>query len=474
MKVKALLLAILALGVPSIFGFALEGQSWTPNRTVVMQLSLGAPRTLMDGSPSFNHSAQNALNIWNEHLAHMSFSTILASPVPPASGDDEMSCFFALSVFGDDFGSNVLAITLLSFRGDVFEESETIFNTAITWDSYRGALRSGILDFQRVAIHEFGHTLGLDHPDENGQTVPAIMNSHVSDIDTVQTDDINGAEALYGTGPDYLFSIDGPVLKNISTRALIGTGDNVLIGGFIVQGSEPATVILRAIGPSLSEVGLTGELVDPTITVFDSNQRQIATNDDWFTAPDAATIASFNLDPHNSRESAVYLTLQPGAYTAIVESFTDARTPPSTGVGLIELYDLHTSSGQALNISTRAQVLAGDNVLIGGLIVGGTENKSVIVRAIGPSLGAGGIANPLADPTLELHDSTGAIVQSNDDWQKGPDSQAISDASLAPSNIKESALIATLPPGAYTAIVRSVDGAAGIGLVEVYDISPVP
>ncbi len=474
MKVKALLLAILALGVPSIFGFALEGQSWTPNRTVVMQLSLGAPRTLMDGSPSFDQSAQTALNIWNEHLAHMSFSTILASPVPPASGDDEMSCFFAMSVFGDDFGSSVLAITLLSFRDDIFEESDTIFNSRFNWDSYRGPLLTGTLDFRRVAIHEFGHTVGLDHPDENGQTVPAIMNSHVSDIDTVQTDDINGAKALYGTGPDYLSSIDGPVLKNISTRALIGTGDNVLIGGFIVQGSEPATVILRAIGPSLSEVSLTGELVDPMITVFDSNQRQIATNDDWFTAPDAATIASFNLDPHNSRESAVYLTLQPGAYTAIVESFTDAQTPPSTGVGLFELYDLHTNGGRAGNISTRAQVLAGDNVLIGGLIVGGNESKSVIVRAIGPSLAAGGIANPLADPTLELYDSNGVVLETNDNWQQSPDSSAISDAGLAPSNAKESALLFTLNPGAYTAIVKSVNSGTGIGLVEVYDISPVP
>lgn len=471
MKTKALLLAAFVLGTHSLFGFALEGQTWTPNRTVAMQLSLGAPRTLSDGSPSFNQTAEDALNIWNEHLAHMRFSTILASPVPPASGDDEHSCFFAMSVFGDDFGSSVLAVTLLSFRGDIYEESDTVFNSRFTWDSYRGPLRSGILDFRRVAIHEFGHTVGLDHPDENGQTLPAIMNSHISDLDTVQPDDIDGALALYGTGPDYQFSIDGPVLKNISTRALIGTGANVLIGGFIVQGTEPATVILRAIGPSLSAVGLTGELVDPMITVYDASQRQIATNDDWFTGPDAETIASFNLDPSNSRESAVYLTLQPGAYTAIVESFTNAQTPPSTGVGLVELYDLHTNGGRAGNISTRAQVLAGDNVLIGGLIVGGMENKSVIIRAIGPSLG---LANPLADPALEIHDSTGAIVQANDNWEDNPDSGAISDAGLAPASEKESAVLATLVPGAYTAIVSGVSGATGIALVEVYDTSPAP
>ncbi len=313
-----------------------------------------------------------------------------------------MSVFFAANVFGDKFGSGVLAVTLLNFRGTVFEETDTVFNSAYTWDSYRGPFNPSVLDFRRVAIHEFGHTLGLDHPDQDGQHVTAIMNSHISDIDTVQADDIAGAEALYADGPPYQFGPDAPVLRNLSTRGFIGTGDNLLIGGFIVQGSQPATVILRALGLSLSAVGITGALADPTITVYDSNQNQIATNDDWFTSADAETIASFHLDPPNSRESALYLTLQPGAYTAVVQSFTDAQSPPTTGVGLFELYDLSTSGGRAGNISTRGQVLGGDNVLIGGLIIGGTETKTVIVRAIGPSLGAAGIANPLSNPTLDL------------------------------------------------------------------------
>ena len=300
------------------------------------------------------------------------------------------------------------------------------------------------------------------------------MNSHISDVDTVQADDIAGAEALYANGPPYQSGPDAPVLRNLSTRGFVGTGDDLMIGGFIVQGSQPATLILRAIGLSLSAGGITGALADPTITVYDSNQNQIATNDDWFTSADAETIASFHLDPPNSRESALYLTLQPGAYTAVVQSFTDAQSPPTTGVGLFELYDLSTSGGRAGNISTRGQVLGGDNVLIGGMIIGGTETKTVIVRAIGPSLGAAGIANPLSDPTLELYDSNGAIVQSNDDWQQGPDAQTISDAGLAPTNSKESALSATLNPGAYTAIVEGVGGVTGVGLVEVYDTSPVP
>ena len=399
---------------------------------------------------------------------------VLFSPVVPEADDDENSVFFAADVFGDTFGSNELAVTLLSFRGDVFEESDTVFNTDYAWDSYRGVLDPVLVDFRRVAIHEFGHTLGLDHPDQDGQHVAAIMNSRISGLDTVQADDIAGAQAVYGTGPPYLFSPDGPVLKNLSTRGFISTGDNIMIGGFIVQGTEPAIVILRAIGPSLAALGLAPLLDDPMLTVYDANQRQVATNDDWFTSPDAETIASFHLDPPNSREAAAYLTLQPGAYTAVVQSFTNPEQPPTAGIGLFELYDLSTSGSRAGNISTRAEVLGGSNALIGGAIIGGTDPKTVVVRALGPSLGSSGIANPLADPILELRDVNGVLLQSNDDWQQGPDAQAITDENLAPADTKESALLATLSPGAYTAIVEGAAGGTGIALVEVYDTSPAP
>ena len=473
-KSKLLVLALACLGTQSLSGYTLEGEAWTLNRTVVMQLSLGAAKTLSDGTPSFNQAALNALNIWNPYLAHMQFSAILFSPVAPESGDDENSAFFAANVFGEPFGSDTLAVTLLTFRGDVFEESDVVFNTAYSWDSYRGGLMAAALDFRRVAIHEFGHTLGLNHPDQNGQMTPAIMNSRVSGIDTVTADDIAGAQAIYGTGPPYLSSPDAPVLKNISTRGFINTGENIMIGGFIVQGTQPATVILRGIGPSLAAVPISGLLEDPMITVYDADQRVVASNDDWFTSPDAVTIASFRLDPPNSRESAVYLTLPPGAYTAVVQSFTTPQQPPTPGVGLFELYDLSTTGGRAGNISTRAQVLGGTNVLIGGTIIGGTDPKTVVVRAIGPSLGAAGISNPLSDPTLELRDVNGALLQSNNDWQQGADAQAITDENLAPTNAKESALLATLAPGAYTAIMQGVAGATGVGLVEVYDTSPSP
>jgi hypothetical protein len=211
------------------------------------------------------------------------------------------------------------------------------------------------------------------------------------------------------------------------------------------------------------------------ITVYDSEQHQIANNDDWaFTGTTAETISSYHLDPPNSRESALYLTLAPGAYTAVVESFSDSQTPPTSGVGLFELYDLHTTGGRAGNISTRGQVLIGDNILIGGFIIGGAESKTLVARGIGPSLGAAGVSNPLANPTLELRDVNGTLLDANDDWQESGEAEAITDLGLAPADPQESAILATLNPGSYTTLLSGVDGATGIGLVEVYDTSPQP
>jgi len=318
--------------------------------------------------------------------------------------------------------------------------------------------------------------VGLDHPDEANpkQTVDAIMNSIISNRDSLAADDINGGHSIYDTGPDYQNSVPAPNLVNLSTQAFVGLGENAVIGGFIIQGSQPATVVLRGIGYSLPALGITDALEDVFIELHSASGQTLATSDDWIDDSWASTVASYHLDPANSRESAIFTTLNPGSYTVVVRSF-DNGDGHLTGTALVELYDLHTTGGRAGNISTRAQVLGdGSQLLIGGFIVGGAQSKTVVVRAIGPSLSAAGINQPLSDPMVELHDSSGSTLASNDNWQSGPNAAQIQSENLAPSQPSEAALQATLNPGSYTAIVRSANGTSGVALVEVYDLSPAP
>lgn len=458
----------LLLGPHDAAAFKVDGDKWTLNRSVMMHLSLGGPRPLQDGTQSFNDSAASALNLWNQYLVHMKFRWLFASPLPPSESDADNSVFFSDTVYGDVFGSNVLAITLISSRGTIVTETDVIFNTAEIWDSYRGPQQGDVFDFHRVALHEFGHVLGLDHPDQAGQRVTALMNSRIGSLDSLAPDDIAGARSLYDAGPDYLSSIAAPNLVNLSTRAFIGTGEEVMIGGFIVQGSQPATVILRAIGNSLSARGVTGTNEDPTLELR-SSSGQLQYNDDWVDNSGAETIASYGLDPTGSREAAVIATLQPGSYTVVIRGWENV-----TGVGLIELYDLHTTNGRAGNISTRGRVGAGDNVMVAGFIVGSGSGKRIVVRGLGLSLRDSGVANPISDPVLDLRDGNGNRIRQNDDWESDPEANAVRASGLAPRDGTEAAMHVNLNSGAYTAILSGFNGGTGIGLVEVYDLSPSP
>jgi hypothetical protein len=476
------LAAITAALTSASFGYVREFDNgiplaWVKDRTVVMQLSLGAgTRNLRDGFTSFNDSAIDALQTWNPYLAHLQFSWKKNSPVTPAQGDDEMSVIFDNKVFGSNFGSGTLAVTVLGYRNGNFEETDTVFNNAISWDSYRGPLTPPVFDFHRVIIHEFGHTLGLDHPDQaqSRQNVVAIMNSVVSNLDTLAQDDINGVTAIYGTGPAYNSIPDAPVLMDLSTRGTTNTGNNVLIGGFIVQGSQPAQLVVRCLAFSLASYGIPDALGDSIIELHDANNNLIASNDDWFTSNNAETISSYHRDPPNSIESALLVTLNPGNYTAIVKSFSNAQQAATSGVALFEVYDLRNSSSRLGNVSTRGQVGIGNNILIGGLIVGGSVPKPVVIRALGPTLTQFGVTGVLADPYLELHDGNGNLVEANNDWQQSPEAGAIMADGKAPSNAKESAIARTLTPGNYTALVLGVGGTTGAALVEVYDESASP
>jgi hypothetical protein len=457
---------------------------WVKNRTVLVHLSLpiGARAPFQDGFTSFNASAEDATNVWNQYLVHMHFVVDRNSILPPSGTDGNTSLSMSNTVYGEAFGSGAIAVTLVTPRiaanGLVSSmiEADIIFNNAFDFDSYRGFLQpDGLQDFHRIVLHELGHVIGLDHPDQANpkQTVSAIMNSVVSGIDSLEPDDINGVKSIYDTGPAYLSASPAPNLVNLSTRAFVGTGNNVVIGGFIIQGSQPATVVLRGIGNSLPALGITDALADPVIELHSSSGSTISSSDDWIDDSWATTIASYHLDPSNSQESAILATLNPGNYTVVLHSF-DNGDGNLSGTGLIELYDLHTTGGRAGNISTRGPVTTGSHVLIGGFIVAGNQTKEVVVRAIGPSLAAAGIAGVLSDPTVELRDASGNLVDSNDNWANHPKAAQIQAEGLAPTQAAESALQVTLNPGSYTAIVRGVNGATGIGLIEIYDLSPAP
>jgi hypothetical protein len=276
----------------------------------------------------------------------------------------------------------------------------------------------------------------------------------------------------------------GPIstLGNISTRAFVQTDDNVVIGGFIVQGAERKRIVIRAIGPELTQYGVPNALANPTLGLHDGTGALIASNNNWvatiiggiITSDQVAAIRASGFAPSDLRESAMIVNLPPGNYTAIVRGVNN-----TAGVGLVEVYDLTPAPDSILgNISTRSFVQTGDNVMIGGVIVQGTEPRRVIVRAIGPELTQYDVPNVLADPTLELHDEAGALIASNDNWMHTiiggiittDQVAAIRASGHAPTDPRESAIIATLPPGNYTAIVRGVNNTTGVGLVEVYDL----
>ncbi len=262
-------------------------------------------------------------------------------------------------------------------------------------------------------------------------------------------------------------------LLNISTRARVNTSDNldaILIGGFIVDGPPGVTkrVLLRAIGPSLAERGVPGALGDTVLAVFNQG-TSIASNDNWRDTQEAE-IEATTIPPTDNLESAVVLDLSAGAYTALVYGTQDTLVSPGDpkgqGVALVEIYDLDQPSARLLNISSRGSVGTDDNVMIAGFIVGEAALK-VLMRAIGPSLTLAGVSGPLQDTVLELHNESGDVIGFNDDWKETQEAE-IEGTTIPPPDDREAAILATLAPGAYTAILSGKDDATGVALVEAY------
>ena len=336
---------------------------------------------------------------------------------------------------------------------------------------------TNIVNFNQDSHGDFGDWLSGACP----QTHPYVQNAfgcagQDSDISATSPEGIN----LDVIGYDLTQATN---LSNISTRSFVQTGEHVMIGGFIVQGSGPKRVIIRAIGPELTQFGIPDALANPTLELHNGSGALIATNDNWqttilggiITSNQVSDIQNSGHAPTAASESAIIANLQPGNYTAIVRGVSNAN-----GVGLVEVYDLSpVASSNLSNISTRSFVQTGEHVMIGGFIVQGSGPKRVIIRAIGPELTQFGIPDALANPTLELHNGSGALIATNDNWQTTIlggiiTSNQVSDiqnSGHAPTAASESAIIANLQPGNYTAIVRGVSNANGVVLVEVYDLN---
>ena len=277
-----------------------------------------------------------------------------------------------------------------------------------------------------------------------------------------------------GTSSDHSYECDcgafelaPAVFANISTRLPVETGENVLIAGFIVTTPiEGATkqVFARGLGLSLQAAGVTNTLNDPILELYQGSTL-IVSNDNWRDGQ-PQEIEATTIPPPNDLESAILRSLEATSYTAILRGKN-----AGTGVGLVELYDLATSSPAVVaNISTRGFVRTGDNVMIAGFILQGLDPARILIRAIGPSLGASGVEQPLANPALELYDAEGTKIDENDDWQQQATQQIIANTGAAPSDPAEAAIIADLKAGVYTAVMRGADGGIGVGVIEAYNI----
>jgi hypothetical protein len=361
---------------------------------------------------------------------------------PDVKGDLDSQGF---NLLGNNAGANILSA----------QASDQIGTPASPIDPLLGPL-------QNNGGPTFTHALLLGSPaidkgESSGSTadqrgfgrrkdVPALANAPGGD-----GADIGALESAFAT------------LANISTRLRVQTADNAMIGGFIITGTAPKTLLVRGIGPSLP---LAGALADPFIEVHGPAGELLATNDNWQDATTRQEIIDSGLAPTNDLEPALWGVINPGAYTVVVRGKNDA-----TGIGLFEVYDLdQTVESNLGNISTRGSVGTSNDVMIGGTIIAGAVPARVLFRAIGPSLTNFGVSNALGDPVLELHDGNGVLIATNYNWRDTQEAE-ISATGLAPSNNLESAILRDLAPGPYTAIVRGLNDTSGIALVEVYNLN---
>jgi hypothetical protein len=572
----------LLFATTALHGYNLRGFAWG-NGNILLELQLGSPAAaLIDGSPGYDDVAIAACAEWNTTLVRSSLLGVKSPANPRSSGNRKNEVYFDSTVEGEAFEERTLAVTMLRGSGMNIAESDTIVNSAHTWNSYRGKGQTQ-RDLKRVLLHEFGHTLGMSHPDEDTppQTVVAIMNSTIGDIDALQADDRAAAVALYGVnlttptagsltvsstitagqplsltytsssaaedtvwyfrppggnlqelqdgdgepwrGKTFsLFSAQetdageytaaaanfagmsepsrstvnvnsvdttNALLANLSARGRAGSGDDTFIVGFVITGSTPKTVLIRAVGPSLARLGVNRPLADPKLTLNRQNRSGafdfVSENNDWSagTATDIAAIRTASVRfgaselQENSKDAVLLVTLNPGLYTAHVDSQGGAP-----GITLLEVYDADdtrelSQQRRLINVSTRSYAGAGEEMLFSGFVINGPAPKQILIRAIGPGLTALGVNNVNSDPNLVIY-KDGVPIADNDDWSYS--NQGLHDF-LSPVFTKvgafqledgewDSALLITLPPGVYSAQVGGRNGETGVVLLELYEV----
>src|SRR5438132_9811395 len=428
--------------------------SHTPDPNALYVIWGGGNDLFDDQSMTNVSNTANRVGVLIQRLATAGARNFLVPNVPPLGA--------VPNSFGDPNRVASLNLDSATYRNDL--------NSVIA--STRSALASSGITIQ---VYTFDVWLDLirvlGQPAKYGfinVTDPAQGNSSVNPDQYLFWDDIHpttaGHHQLASEANRLLSGEIGPLgeAANISTRGLAGTGEDVLIAGFIITGSDSKKVLVRAIGPSLASVGISGVLADPTVTIYDSNHGMVTTNDNWKSSQQTE-IQATGLAPQNDLESAVIVTLPPGSYTAIVSGNNGG-----TGIALAEVYDLDLAANSTLyNVSTRGFVGTGDNVLIGGLVINSGEPPVIVLRAIGPSLGSAGIVNPLQDPVIQLFDVNGALIAQNDNWHDATPT-AIKATLLPPTDDREAGIVVSLDPGNYTAIVSGKNGTTGVALVEAY------
>lgn len=390
-------------------------------------------------------------------------------------------------VIRDNKGGIADATTQVNVRADSGPFKVTAPNTAVTltggaqatvtWDVANTTAAPVSAANVKISLSTDGGTtfstiLAASTPNDGSEavTIPNISS-------TTARIKVEAVGNIFFDVSDANFTINGNgatpgLVGNISTRLPVGTDNNVLIEGFIVQGPAGSTkkIIVRAIGPTLAGFGIADALANPTLDIFDANNTKIASNDDWkntqvgglITGDQSGEISASGVAPTNDKESAIIANLAPGNYTAVVRGLNN-----TTGTGLVDAYDLSASSPARLaNIATRGLIQAGDKLMIAGFIIQNGQVR-IVVSAIGPSLTAFGITNALADTTLQLRDANGGIILENDDW-KSSQRQELEATGLQPTNDAEAALVTIIQPGSYTAQVRGKNDTSGIGLVQVF------